>query len=507
MSRPGDSLLSLWHGYSALASRQRGSVAVRAGQRTLTFGEIHTSAERFARAFERAGLDGGVLVGLILPSGPRFVCAFLALCAQACKIALISPKYRAAEIEAIVEHLRPAALVTDGAFLRGLGDRFSFVTTDAGGLVEDTEPVLAARFPSALDGGDERSAAADDLIRRAGLLKLTSGSTGESKAVALSVENLLAEADNVSSTLGLTGEDHIVAAAPLFHSYAFDLGLLPLIRNGSRLTLHDAFVPRRVLADLSDPASTTFLGVPAVYRFLMDAEPPGTVSLRHLRYALSCTAPLPASTLTGFADSFGIPICDHYGSSETGAITTHVSGEVLRRPTSVGQPMKNVEISIVDEEGRPQPAGTMGEVVARSGAVALGYCMGGPPGRSPFAADGFHTGDLGELDADGYLYLRGRRDELINVGGLKVSPSEVRQVLESHPAVREVAVAAARDPAGEQFVYVVTTLRWPTSEEDLLAYCRERMAEYKVPRRIDVRDEIPRGPTGKVQIRPEEMRG
>ena len=141
--------------------------------------------------------------------------------------------------------------------------------------------------------------------------------------------------------------------------------------------------------------------------------------------------------------------------------------------------------------------------MVRSRAVAQGYIMGGPPGPSPLRDGVYRTGDLGVFE-EGFLSLRGRRDRLINVGGLKVSPDEVVATLESHPAVWEAAVTGVRDAAGEEVVYAVVALRAAATERDLLTFCRARLAEHKVPRRIDVGRELPRGPTGKVRIRRED---
>lgn len=497
---------TLYLSFARLAAAAGARVAVRAGERAWTFAELDAASSRLAASLGRAGLADGSLVGLLLPSRPGFLAAFLALCRKSCRVALISPKYAAAEIAHIAARLRPAALLALEPTVRGVAGECALEMTPLPAAGPGEEPLFLACPPGASANGDAESARVAELVSRAALLKLTSGSTGESKAVALSLENLLAEAATVCHTLAITEADRIVTVSPLFHSYAFDLGLLPLLVTGASLSLHETLVPRRLLAELAQRESTIFLGVPAAYRVLLEAEAPGVASLAHLRYALSCTAPLPPRTVASFAASFGVPICDHYGSSETGAITTHVPAQVLARPTSVGRPMRGVEVRMLDDAGHPAGPGGSGEVVIRSGAVALGYAMGGPAGRAPFAADGYHTGDVGTLDADGFLHLQGRLDDTINVGGLKVSPREVQQVLEIHPAVREAVVIGVCDAAGETIVFAAVTLSSPAEEGDLIAHCRARLAEHKAPRRIEVRRELPRGPTGKVQLRPEDVR-
>jgi long-chain acyl-CoA synthetase len=194
--------------------------------------------------------------------------------------------------------------------------------------------------------------------------------------------------------------------------------------------------------------------------------------------------------VTEFIGRFGVPICQHYGSSETGAATNHLPAEVPGRPASVGRSMSGVEIE-VDEEG---------EVVVTSGAVARRYVLGAPPGESPLRNGVFRTGDLGTLDDDGFLTVLGRRDAMINVGGLKVSPAEVSATLERHPAVAEAAVLGFPDGRDEEVVYAVVSLSGAADESELIEFCRESLAEHKVPRRIEIRDALPRTATGKVKL-------
>jgi long-chain acyl-CoA synthetase len=324
------------------------------------------------------------------------------------------------------------------------------------------------------------------------LLKFSSGSTAEPKGIALTAGNVLAEAETVTATLGVAPGDTVLAGVPLFHSYGFDLGVLPTLVAGSTLVLEDAFVPRRTLASLA--GATAFLGVPAQYRAFLDTRLDSPPDLAGVRWLLSCTAPLAPETVIAFAERFRAPICQHYGSSETGAVTTHVPDEVLARPASVGRVMGGVELALDD-----------GEVVVRSDAVARRYVLGAPPAPSPLGEGTFRTGDLGSLDSDGFLTLHGRRDALINVGGLKVSPAEVAATLERHPAVREAAVLGVPDGRGEEVVFAAVALGGPVDETELLTFCRSSLAEYKVPRRIEIRDELPRTAAGKVRLRLEDL--
>jgi long-chain acyl-CoA synthetase len=161
--------------------------------------------------------------------------------------------------------------------------------------------------------------------------------------------------------------------------------------------------------------------------------------------------------------------------------------------------MSGVEVSLV-EDGRPVPPGAEGEVIVASSAVARDYALGAPEGPSPLRDGSFRTGDIGRMDSDGFLTLVGRRDAMINIGGLKVSPAEVSATLERHPAVREAAVFGFPDGRDEEVVYAVVSLADPVGEVALIAFCRQNLAEHKVPRRIEIRDELPRTASGKVRL-------
>jgi long-chain acyl-CoA synthetase len=477
---------ALWEAFHARTKGLGDRTAVSTSTEELSFDALWAEANRLASLFVRAGVVEGAVAALAVRNSPRFVTAILALCRLDACVALLSPQYGPGELSAVVTGTGTACIVTDADLAPGIAAAVPIARSSAVGGHE----VL---FPANVKGGPARSAA---------LLKFSSGSTAEPKGIALSAANVIAEVENVTRTLGLGEGDRVLAGVSLFHSYGFDLGVLPTLHAGSTLAHEDVFVPRRTLAALTDPNIAAFLGVPAQYRAFLATRVDAPPDLSGVQWLLSCTAPLAPEVVTAFIDRFGVPICQHYGSSETGAVTTHVPSEVHRRPASVGRPMAGVRVTVADPDGSALPPGAEGEVVVESDAVAGGYVLGAPPGRSPFRAGSFWTSDLGLMDEDGFLTVLGRRDALINVGGLKVSPAEVAATLEAHPAVREAAVVGVPDGQGDEVPYAVVALSGPADESDLIAHCRAALADYKVPRRIEIRDELPRTAAGKVRLTP-----
>ena len=472
----------LWDAFQARTGSIGDQVAVETAGVELGFGDLWSQADGLATRFLEAGVREGQVAGLALGNSPLFPAAFLALCRLDATVALLPPQYGRTELKAIADNVGLSSIVTEAEG----GPRIAAAIPIANASVADGLRVLVPRM-------DGRPPSRDEV-----LLKFSSGSTAEPKGIALSADNVLAEAENITTTLELGLGDRILSGVPLFHSYGFDLGVLPTLYSGATLLLEDAFVPRRTLRRLAYRV-TAFLGVPAQYRAFLTTQLDKMPDLSGVRWLLSCTAPLAPETVTEFADRFGAPICQHYGSSETGAVTTHLPSEVPARPASVGRPMSGVEVSLV-EEGRPVPPGSEGEVVVTSGAVARGYVLGAPDGPSPLEDGIFRTGDIGRMDSDGFLTLVGRRDAMINVGGLKVSPVEVSATLERHPAVREAAVLGFPDGRDEEVVYAVVSLAEPVGEVELVAFCRDNLAGHKVPRRIEIRDELPRTASGKVRL-------
>ncbi len=445
--------------------------------------DLRRAAGTLAASLAAAGLRGGGVIALALDPARALLPALAAAWGTGATVVLVPPALGPAELRAVAAGLAPTLIVTtegDAARIAGA----------AGGTAR---PLAVQGLPPlALITCRSGRQAAD--LADAALVKLSSGSTGTPKAVVLTHANVEAEAANVAAALGLGPGDRVVAPVPLTHSYGFDLAVLAVLASGATVEQRPVLSPRRALADMAD--ATVYLGVPAIYRVVAEAPVAAPPELGGARYLLSCTAPLTPDLIRAFASRFGAPICQHYGSSETGAVANHQPDQVLARPEVVGRAIGGVSVRVADDTG---------ELVVEGPAVAAGYALGGPAGATPLAAGVFRTGDLAEIDADGFIRIHGRRDSLINVGGLKVSPQEVSEALERHPAVRQAAVVGVPDARGEQLVTAAVVLARAVPDAELIAHCTGELAEHKVPRRIVVCDALPVGPTGKVRLRADDL--
>jgi acyl-CoA synthetase (AMP-forming)/AMP-acid ligase II len=500
------SLPFMWDELAEKSNRFADRIAVSAAGRDITFGRLFSEAGELADKLANIGIGGGDIVGHTMKNGVEFVIGFLALCKLSATTALVPEKYQQSEFDLIRLHLRPKCLNGNESLHDSLSRKIPVARSLTIPLPDSDG--LRVIFPAPIDDGIKPSVTVDTLHtfpQPVALIKFTSGSTGLPKAIALSSGNILAEIENIVQTLHLGMDDRLLAALPLSHSYGFDLGVLAMLGSGARLIVHENFIPRKVLRDLEQQNVSIFLGVPSMYKLLLETRNEKTLNLSPVRYLLSCTAPLGAHILHEFHSRFGAWICQHYGSSETGAAANHINGEIGNHPDAVGAPMKNVRIRIVDAENRPVPPGSDGEVVVSGDNVALGYLMGGPQHRQPLRDNSYWTGDVGCLDSDGFLCIKGRLDQMVNVGGHKVSPDEVVAVLESHPAVREAAAVGVKDEGGDEIIVAVAAMREPVDEDDILAFCRGRLAPYKIPRRVIFMPELPKGPSGKICISPQDI--
>jgi malonyl-CoA/methylmalonyl-CoA synthetase len=321
----------------------------------------------------------------------------------------------------------------------------------------------------------------------------TSGTTGRPKGAVLDHGGLLAQARGAIEMWRWTGNDVLVHALPLFHLHGLGMGLHgTLLSGGSATLIH--FSPQAVVAELTrndETRGTMFFGVPSMYQRLLDWLEDHPADLTHVRLFVSGSAPLPPAVFERCERLLGQPPVERYGITEGGIVISNPY-DGPRQPGRVGVPLPGVEVRIGDRD----------EILIKGGQVFRGYWHNETATKEAFTPDGFYmTGDVGEIGEDGTLAIRGRLKELIISGGFNVYPREVEIVLESHPAVLEVAVAGVPSEAwGEEVTaFVVPSKTYQLVEDELIAFARERLATYKCPRRVVVVDSLPRNAMGKVE--------
>ena len=446
-------------------------------------GEVIVTRAALAAGIEaqRAAYAGhirpGATVVLSLPNGIAFVRAFAALRLLPARVALVDAAAPADEIE------RSAAAVGAGWIVaapeRLAGEKV--VLAEGGGAVAARERCAPVAMPPST-----------------AVLKLTSGSTGLPRAVAVGARQLAADTVQIMRTMGFGPGDVTAAAIPLTHSFGIGNCLVPLLLGGTPLAFPTCALPAALAHTLAAARVAHFPAVPAMVRTL--ATLGNLPDLPDLRVCLAAGAPLAPRDAAAFHAATGRTVHVFYGCSECGGITYERGDAPAHEAGAVGTAMDGVRVQVVDDALRPLPAGAEGRVLVLSRAVALGEL---PPPEDPgiLGPGRFLSGDIGVVGGDGRLTLTGRVGEYLNVAGKKVHPEEVRRVLEGISGVESAVVAGLPDPhRGQLVAAVVVPERGATlTVHAVLAGCRARLAPHKVPRRIVIVDELPTSERGKVR--------
>lgn len=476
----------------AIAGREGHSALVDAdGGGAVSYAELHEAVDYIARQLIAAGVRPGDAVAISMRNGVPFVLAFLGVVAAGAAAAPLNPAYTEAEIRRNAEDLEPVAMIGDDP------DGVAIRTAVALGLpvhrLADGEPRLARLRPTS-----SRPASDADSV---GLLLHTSGTTSRPKSVPLRQRNLLHSARNVAATYGLGEGDVSHCVMPLFHVHGLVASTLATLLTGGTVAIPSRFSAGAFWAQSRAVGATWYSAVPTIHQVLLSRARDEGAPAHGLRFARSCSSALPEAVWSKVEERFGIPLVEAYGMTEAAhqmASNPLPPGE--RRPRTVGRPT-GVEVAVLDDDWQIVDSGQPGEVGIRGPSVVDGYRDNPEANAASFRDGWFRTGDRGRLSSDGYLTLDGRIKELINRGGEKISPHEVEEVLLSHAEVAEAVAFAIPDAKYGEQVAAAVVVRDGAGERQLQAHCAERLAAFKVPARIVLLDEIPKGPTGKLQRR------
>jgi oxalate---CoA ligase len=513
-------LIKQWIEEAAARGQDATYLEDASGAGKLSYAGLQRSARTWARYLDRAGIPPGARVAVQLPEPLRYAEALVAILSAGRVVVPLDPAAPPAALARLFEVARPVAVVTDGG---------------SGGLPPGPA-VLRPPRPGEAEAGRVPSPPGP-LSAAGGIFLCTSGTTGTPKGILLTEDQLGHVAACVARHHRLTPADRGYCCLPLFHVNAEVVGLLATLAARACLVLDRKFSRRGFWATIEEHQVTWINAVPAIITVLA-MEPPAVRPSGRVRFVRSASAPLPPSALHRFEEAFGIPVIETYGMTEAASMITANPLDGPRKVGSAGQPA-GAEVRIIEQVGQrqvPCPPGTVGRVQISGRGVITGYAAGGRAGA--IDPDGWlDTGDLGHVDSDGYLFLAGRADDVINRGGEKIYPREIEDFLLAQPGVRSAVVVAARDEVlGERPVaYVVPAEPWPPGqtedpqpdqaqleqaqpdqaqleqaqpeqaqleqaqlEQALRAACAAALPRPKRPDAFHLVRELPLGPTGKV---------
>ncbi|MDR0339824.1 MAG: long-chain fatty acid--CoA ligase [Desulfovibrio sp.] len=496
----------------------------------ISFAKMRRLAELCAANLRALGVRPGDRVGIMLPNLPQTMIAFWGVLKAGGVVTMINPLYMEKELLHQIADSGARHLVTldlcwpkfaklkkrldiDKYFVTSIEEGLSFplnwIQRFRNRRDKSVKPVpfdnkLVFPYSTLLKGGERLSHPVADPKKSLALLQYTSGTTGLSKGAMLTHANVNANIQQIQARLPMVmeGEQTFMAVLPFFHVYGLTTCLALPASIHAKVVIAAGFAPAELLATMEKHKVTALPGAPSMYIALLQQKNKSKYPLKALKLCISGSAPIAVEVIRRFEEEFSTRITEGYGLSESSPITHLTSAEGFRKMGSIGLPLQNTEARIVDMEAGSAPLGPgkVGELVVSGPQVMLGYWNNLDETANILRNGWLYTGDIASMDEEGFFYIVDRKKDMIMVGGYNVAPREIDEVLHEHPKVREaVSVGVAHPSRGEVIkAYVVLKEGEMCERSEIVVWCRERLANYKVPRMVEFRDDLPKTLVGKV---------
>lgn len=463
--------------------------------RRFTYSQFVAAVKRSASLLKSHGIGKGDTVSLLLPNSVEYVIAYFACWYIGAVAGPVNSLLKEKEIAYVMTDSEAKVLLVNSDFLPAIEPIRNELSTLNSVIIFDNE---AEATKDASGDPFESSTGSDDEA----IIIYTSGTTGKPKGCLLTHGNLIANARQISEWLGFSSEDRLLTIMPLFHMNAVSVTTMSALYAGASSVVSPKFSASRFWQIISDYQITSFGSVATMLSMLLstyaDGIPPG-LNTGQLRFAMCGSAPVPAEVMKRFEETFNCLVIEGYGLSESTCRSTFNPPDKRRRPGSCGLPIGN-EMQVVDDNDQPVVDGTLGEIVLRGENILKGYYKNPEATATAFRNGWFHTGDIGYRDSDGYYFIVDRKSDMIIRGGENIYPREIDEVLYQHPAVASAAAVGVPDELyGEEVAaFVVVREGASASADEIIAFCKSRLADYKCPKSVRFVTDIPKGPTGKL---------
>jgi long-chain acyl-CoA synthetase len=476
------------------------------GDDVLTYAELRDAAKKFANALAGLGVESGDKVALMVPNVPQFAIAYYGILNVGAAVVPLNVLLKGPEVSYHLGDSDAVALVAWESLLEEARKGYE--------EAERCEKLIVVEEPDG-EGAPEGTYGFDKLLvdssagcemarttpEDTAVVIYTSGTTGRPKGAELSHFNMFYNAVcNADKLLGLREDDIEIAVLPLFHIFGQTCVMNAGVYAGNTVVLVPRFEPDTVLKAIQDAGVTVFTGVPTMYQYLLRHPDLDEYDTSSLRLGVSGGAAMPLEVLKAVEERFGIVILEGYGLSETSPTTCFNRSTGQRKTGSIGLPIWGTEARVVNEEDEEVPRGERGELVVKGHNVMKGYYKNPKATEEAMRGGWFHTGDMATMDEDGFIFIVDRVKDMILRGGYNVYPREIEEVLYEHPAIAEVAViGVSHEELGEEVRAVVALKQGESAtEEEIVAFAKERVAAYKYPRSVAFIDDLPKTATGKV---------
>lgn len=484
----------------ALAAPDKPFLFSEADGRRWTYKEFDEAVNRTAHMLAaRELIKKGDVVSLLLPNGAEYLIAYFACFKTGALAGPVNSLLKPEEIAYVLNNSESKLLLTNSEFLPRLeGLREQIPSLRRVLVFDDWDEATLGFGEDDHEKWDDAPLARDDEA----IIIYTSGTTGRPKGCLLTHGNLIANARQIVEWLGFTERDRLLSVMPLFHMNAVSVTTMSALYAGGSTVVSPRFSASRFWQIISDYQVTSFGSVATMLSMLLATYPEGVpeeLKTDSLRFAMCGSAPVPAEVLRRFEETFGCLVVEGYGLSESTCRSTFNPPDARRRPGSCGLSIGN-EMRVVDEEDIEVAAGELGEIVMRGENIFKGYFRNPDATERAFRGGWFHTGDIAYRDAEGFFYIADRKSDMIIRGGENIYPREIDELLYKHPDVAEAAAVGVPDELyGEEVAaFVVLKEGRAATEAEVIAFCREHLADFKCPKSVHFREALPKGPTGKV---------
>ena len=463
--------------------------------RQFTYSEFDQAVNRTANLLKSHDIGKGDVVSLLLPNSVEYIVAYFACWKLGALAGPVNSLLKHHEAAYVISNSDARALLVHGDFLSMIDSMRPEMPLLKSVIRFEDQAKATKNFSATL------SLTSLDLNDEA-IIIYTSGTTGKPKGCLLTHGNVIANARQISQWLGFSNRDRLLSVMPLFHMNAVSVTTMSALYAGASTVVSPKFSASRFWETISEYQITSFGSVATMLTMLLAKYPNGVpqgLKTDQLRFAMCGSAPVPAEVIKRFEDTFNCLVIEGYGLSESTCRSTFNPPDQRRRLGSCGLPIGN-EMRIVDDQDCDVPDGALGEIVLRGENILKGYYKDEQATAKAFRNGWFHTGDIGYRDEDGFFFVVDRKSDMIIRGGENIYPREIDEVLYQHPAVNAAATIGIPDQLyGEEVAaFVVAANDDEVTADELLAFCQERLADYKCPKTIRFVKEIPKGPTGKL---------
>jgi long-chain acyl-CoA synthetase len=465
---------------------------------SFTYKDLDRLANRVANGLRGLGIERGDRVALFLPNIPEFVISYLGILKSGAVVVSLNVMLKSGEVKFILNDCTAKVLITTESLIKNVPDD-SELPDLKHILIAEGRTSKGISLEQLMSCASQEGARAIEMDRdEPAAIVYTSGTTGFPKGATLSHGNVISNVYSKNRCCRMQPEDRLLLYLPLFHCFGQNAILNAGLNACATIIMQRRFEPEQLLKTIVSNGVTMFFGVPTVFIKLLNMNTSG-YDLSSIRYYFTAAAPMPVEMVQRWQEKYGRVIHEGYGLTETSPFASY-NHDLKYKFGSIGTPIENVEMKVVDCDGAEVQPGELGEIIVRGPNVMLGY-WNRPFETAQVLINGwFHTGDMGRMDEDGYFYIVDRLKDMINISGFKVYPAEVENALYEHPAVAEVAVYGVPDPLKGEIVQANILLKADraATEDDIIAFCSKRMATFKVPHVVKFVDSIPKNATGKV---------